>query len=403
MVSVDSRRGRGGRDNLDIREYPTGSAVQNVARGKLQQSADGHDTGHIDRVRSESAIESARWRLQGLADTAENESDLRHYPANIDWEEYQPPEIQPSVSQHEKPSHPDFFNSWGPIRHKLRQPFAEFLGTLVFMIIGLSGSIVHMAARDDYGNLLTAYLAWGLGVMIAIYVAGGISGAHLNPTISIILSIFRGFPWHLCWQYILAQMLGAILASGIVYGIYQDAIRQFAASDIARAGPAFWTQPREGLSDVAAFFTEFVATGIATGSILAMGDDRNTPPGAGMHAFIIGLLVTALCMAFSYNTGTCLNPARDFGPRLITWAAGFGSNVFTLHNWWWIWGPWVGTLTGGITGASLYDILIFVGGESPVNYPRGRLRERFNGWKEIREKPIRQEDGGRNKEINDIA
>jgi len=104
-----------------------------------------------------------------------------------------------------------------------------------------------------------------------------------------------------------------------------------------------------------------------------------------MHAFIIGLLVSALCMAFSYNTGTALNPARDFGPRLITWAAGFGSEVFTLHSWWWIWGPWGGTISGALVGACFYDGLIFLGGESPINYPfeqglTGRIKE----WKERR-------------------
>lgn len=104
-------------------------------------------------------------------------------------------------------------------------------------------------------------------------------------------------------------MLGCIAASGIVYGMYKDAIQQHAAADLARASPAFWAQPREGLSNTAAFSTDFVATTIAAGSVPAMGDGGNAPPGAGVHAFSIGLLITFLCMTFSYNTGTCLNPA----------------------------------------------------------------------------------------------
>ncbi|KAG9768779.1 hypothetical protein KCU88_g7078, partial [Aureobasidium melanogenum] len=389
-------------------ERATGGAVlQRQTTGSTVQDFGQEHEPPVGQVTSEVEIDSARRRMQAIADTADNVSDLRYGTPNIDWEEYQKDELEPQHSQNEEPKDPDYFNWWGPIRQRFRQPLAEYLGTLVLMIIGLCGSIVHMTSEDDYGNLLSAYLSWGFGVMIGIYIAGGISGAHLNPALSILLSIFRGFPWSLCWQYIVAQMMGAITASGIVYGLYKDAIEDYAAADKSRAGPAFWTKPRDGLSNASAFFTEFAATGILAGSVLALGDDSNAPPGAGMHAFIIGLLITALCMAFSYNTGTCLNPARDFGPRLITWAAGFGTEVFTLHNWWWIWGPWLGTLSGGITGALIYDIFIFNGGESPINYPSGELRERIHSWNEIRMKSKmgRGKDAinAMNKEIEQIA
>jgi aquaglyceroporin related protein len=266
---------------------------------------------------------------------------------------------------------------------------------MVFMTIGLCGSITHMSAgRNDNASLLMAYLAWGFGVMTAIYIAGGISGAHMNPTISLVLAIFRGFPWHDFWQYLIAQLLGSIAASAIAYGLYRDAIAEFAGSNISiagkyrcaiaraksnmiSAGPAFWTAPRAGLSSAAAFFNEFVATAILAGSVLAMGDDGNAPPGAGMAAFVLGLLTIALEMAFSYNTGTCLNPGRDLGPRLVTWWAGFGTVPFTLGHHWFIWGPWISTVLGGLFGAFIYDSMIFIGGESPVNYPSEVLRGRF--------------------------
>ncbi|KAL6241927.1 hypothetical protein RBB50_011172 [Rhinocladiella similis] len=343
---------------------------------------------------SEAEVEAARGRLQGLADTAEHEPGLHQTLPNINWEEFQPDDETERFSHVEKSQDPPYYNLWGKWRNPLRQPFAEFLGTLVFMTIGLCGSIVRTTAPGDYGNLLTAYLAWGLGVMIGIYIAGGVSGGHLNPALSLMLSVFRGFPWSLCWQYILAQILGALAASGTVYGLYKDAIEQYASSDVARVGPAFWTAPRQDLSKAAAFFTEFTATAIASGSVLALGDDSNSPPGAGMHAFIIGLLTSALCMAFSYNTGTALNPARDLGPRLVTWMAGFSSDVFTLFDWWWIWGPWVGTMTGALFGAFVYDLLIFLGGESPVNYPtQFELRDRTGCWRDRRM--------GRGKDVQD--
>jgi aquaglyceroporin related protein len=356
----------------------------------------------VFRSGSESEVESARCRMQAFADTADTDSMTQQVPANIDWEEYQPQEQSLESQSSRRSIHqPRFYNFWGVIRHRFRQPFAEWLGTVVFMTIGLSGSVVHTTAQNAYENILAAYLTWGLGVMIGIYIAGGVSGAHLNPTLSIVLSIFRGFPWSLCWQYVVAQLLGTITASGIVYGLYKDAITEYAAADIVRAGPAFYTQPRDGLSDTAAFFTEFVATAIASGSVLALGDEANAPPGAGMHAFIIGLLITSLCMAFSYNTGTCLNPARDLGPRLIVWAAGFGSEVMTLRSYWFIWGPWCGTISGGIFGAAVYDTFIFVGGESPINYPTGSLRHHLS-WGEIRGKSRMGRGKDKEKDINDV-
>jgi len=217
----------------------------------------------------------------------------------------------------------------------------------------------------------------GLGIMVGIYISGGISGAHLNPSISIMLSIFRGFPWHFCWRYVVAQFLGAFTAAGIAYGIYRDAImRLHSSSPSSTTGTAFYTRPQDSISNTSAFFNEFVASAIVSCAILALGDDSNAPPGAGMHAFIIGLLVIAVTVGFSYNTGACVNPARDFGPRLVTLAAGYGGRVFTERHCWWLWGCWIATTSGSITGAALYDLCIFVGGESPLNYPSGSIRDR---------------------------
>lgn len=107
-----------------------------------------------------------------------------------------------------------------------------------------------------------------------------------------------------------------------------------------------------------------------------------------MHAFIIGLLVSTLLMAFSkcsdvetspyvllnscsgYNTGGTLNPVRDLGPRLAALAMGYPTSIFNAGSAWWIWGGWCATISGALIGAGVYDICIFVGGESPVNYSR---------------------------------
>ncbi|OAL25494.1 hypothetical protein AYO22_04813 [Fonsecaea multimorphosa] len=404
--STEEQRRRKENQETDTHPYtsPSGSTAHESSTDRTHDLVVGHELERA--VRSESAIESARRRLQQLADTAEYESGLRQYPPNIDWEEYHPSTdtLRERSSQLVDPDRPQFYNAWGRMRHRLRKPFAEFLGTMVFMTLGLSGSIVHMTAGNDYASLLMAYMAWGFGVMMGIYIAGGVSGAHLNPTISIVLAVFRGFPWRDCWQFVAAQLLGCFTAAALVFGLYSEAINDYTASNVARIGPAFYTLPRAGLSNVAAFFSELVASAILAGSVLALGDDDNAPPGAGMHAFIIALLAMTISIAFSYNTGPVLNPARDFGPRLITWMAGSGGHVFTERDCWWIWGPWIATITGAFVGASVYDILIFKGGESPINYPTGALRAEF---KERRQKSKmgrgKDSTGDVNKEINLVA
>lgn len=98
-----------------------------------------------------------------------------------------------------------------------------------------------------------------------------------------------------------------------------------------------------------------------------------------MSALILGFVITVLCMAFGYNTGSAVNPTRDFGSRLALLALGYGNELFT--NAYWFYGPWAATILGAVVGGGVYDALIFVGGESPVNYPRKRIRRAGSKWK----------------------
>lgn len=96
-----------------------------------------------------------------------------------------------------------------------------------------------------------------------------------------------------------------------------------------------------------------------------------------MHALIVGLIVTVLIMAFGYTDGCGLNPARDLGPRLAAAAVGYGKGVFEADDAWWIWGVWGGEIGGALLGGFIYDAAVFVGGESPLNFPRRRWRRRL--------------------------
>jgi len=154
------------------------------------------------------------------------------------------------------------------------------------------------------GNRLSQNWSWGLGSMIGIYIAGGVSGAHLNPGISIALWIFRGFPGRRCCYYIIAQILGAITAAGLAYCLYRDDIIALAPTASAgTSGLGFYTEPQSHISSATAFFTEFVADAILLCVLFALGDDGNAPPGAGMHSFVIGLVIYVLCICLGFNTG----------------------------------------------------------------------------------------------------
>ncbi|TVY38554.1 putative membrane protein [Lachnellula occidentalis] len=284
----------------------------------------------------------------------------------------------------------EMHNGWASFRSRFREPLAECLATMVMVLVGLCTNLAVQTSNNEAGTFQSQNWGWGLGVTLGIYIAGGVSGGHLNPAISLMLCLYRGFPFRKALVYIAAQLLGAFLAGLIAYGIYHDAILSYDSQggDIAAkggsnapvgktaggTGKSFFTEPESFESIGAAFGNEFVATAILSCAILALGDDSNAPPGAGMHALIVGLVVFVLTMAFGYNTGGCMNPARDLGPRAVAAIVGYGGRVFTDWHAWWIYGAWGATVSGGLVGGLLYDAFIFVGGESPINYPRGRRR-----------------------------
>lgn len=267
------------------------------------------------------------------------------------------------------------FNSWAKIRLHLQRPLAEWLGTTIFMFIGTCGNLSVITSNYQTGSMQSMYWCWGFAVMLAIYIAGGGSGAFLNPALTIMLSVFRGFPARRVPVYIIAQLLGAFTGSILAFAIYHDDIIHLDGGLIANStGVVLYTQPKDWVSNSTAFFTEMLGTAVIGCSIMALGDSHNSPPGAGMHAFIIGLLTTTVTMALGYSTGGCFNPVRDLGPRLASIAVGYPTESFTSHQNWWLWGPCCATITGALLGGLIYDLCIFKGGESPVNYS-------FNRWK----------------------
>ncbi len=236
---------------------------------------------------------------------------------------------------------------------------AEFIGTLVLILFGngivamtvlfgtgVPGEVVH-------GGFTNITIGWGLAVTMGIYLANRISGAHLNPAVSISLAIYRDFPWRKVAPYIAAQVLGAFVASALVYWNYLPAFHAFDPGLEKTAGifttfPAFPEVPFAGLLD------QTIGTALLLMMILAITDERNQPPGANMGALMVGLIVVVIGMAFGGMHGYAINPARDFGPRLFTAVAGFKNNGLTdgIRV---FWVPIVGPILGGILGSAAYD------------------------------------------------
>jgi glycerol uptake facilitator protein len=236
---------------------------------------------------------------------------------------------------------------------------AEFIGTMVLILFGngvvanvvlfgtgIPGEIVH----GGYTNIT---LGWGLAVTMGIYLAGRISGAHLNPAVTISLAIYRDFPWRKVIPFIVVQTLGAFIAAALVYWNYLPAFQAFDPGMEKTAG-VFTTFPAFPLVPFAGLLDQTIGTALLLMMILAITDERNQPPGANMGALMVGLIVVAIGMAFGGMHGYAINPARDFGPRLFTAVAGFKNNGLTDGSW--IFAvPIVGPILGGILGSAAYD------------------------------------------------
>lgn len=142
------------------------------------------------------------------------------------------------------------------------------------------------------------------------------------------------------------------------------------------AVPQPWVRP------ATAFFSEFLGGAVIMVAVLSLGDDQNNPPGAGMHAFVLGLLVAVLKMTLGYNTGGAMNPAADLGPRLAALAGGYRTDDL-FRTGFWAYGPWGACVSGALVGSAVYDAVVFVGSESPINY---RWSKEQHKWRALMRK-----------------
>ena len=253
------------------------------------------------------------------------------------------------------------------LKGTLREAAAEFLGTFILICFGAGVVAQTVLSKEANGSYLGINIGWALGVMLGVYVAAGVSGGHLNPAVTLALAVHRGFPWKKVAPYALAQTAGAFVASALVFATYREAFAAFDGGTrlvegaTATAG-IFATYPQAYLSIAGGFVDQAVGTLLLAVGVLAITDPKNTGTPAYLVPPLVAGLVLAIGVAFGFNAGYAINPARDFGPRLFTAVAGWGPGVFTVGGGWW-WVPIVGPIVGAILGAWIYDA--FVGKHHP--------------------------------------
>lgn len=256
---------------------------------------------------------------------------------------------------------------------------AECLGTFVLVLLGCGAVAVALAGlpgsgrqADSFGaaNWLIVAWGWGFGVVFGVYIAGGVSGAHINPAVTLAFALRRGFPWRKVVPYWVAQLVGAFAAAAVVYATYHPAIEAYDRSQGVAARPEsldtfsiFATFPAKyfGGGVWGPLLDQVVGTAILVALIVAIIDRRNVAPSANMWPFLIGLVVVAIGMTYGTNAGYAINPARDLGPRVLTWLMGWNELAFPgayqyFSGYWWI--PIVGPLVGGAVGVLVYDLFV---------------------------------------------
>lgn len=251
----------------------------------------------------------------------------------------------------------------------------EFWGTFLLVFFGC-GSVCAATTTGAQVGVFQVAIVWGLGIATAIYLCGALSGAHLNPAVTLSMAIWARFPWRRVVPYVFTQFIGAFAAAAVLYLIFGNALKTFeTSSGIVRGQPGseasamvfgeFFPNPgghpltmemRQRMSMASAFGAEVIGTAILLMVIFCVTDDRNKARPQILTAATIGLTVTLLISLLGPLTMACFNPARDLAPRVFSALAGWKTVPFTANGTGWLTVYVLAPLLGGIVGGAIYRV-----------------------------------------------
>lgn len=263
---------------------------------------------------------------------------------------------------------------------------AEVIGTFLLIFFGC-GAVHAAVLTGAQQGLWQVAIVWGVAIMLAIYSVGGISGAHINPAMTLAFALWRGFPKVRVLPYIAGQLAGAMLAASVLFVIFgpqltaKEQAKQIERGDAESVitatcygeyfpnpgGMASGSQPlskehfaawKSRSSPALAFIAELIGTLILAFVVFALTDERNRgQPAAGQAPIFIGLTVAALISVIAPLTQACFNPARDFGPRLFASLAGWGSAALPgQDSLSWLTVYIIAPIAGALIGGGVYEL-----------------------------------------------
>ena len=250
----------------------------------------------------------------------------------------------------------------------MKEFIGEVFGTFILILLG-DGVVANVGLAPRVAgtayNWNTITIGWAFAVIIAVYVSGGVSGAHLNPAVTLGLAVRRGFPWKKVLPYIVAQMIGAFLGAAAVYLIYRDGLVAAGMPNVWSTGPGsvfgstFWGGPSQGATGAYSMLTAAIAelfgTFVLIWGIAASGDLKNNGLKDNLGALIVGFAVLAVGLSLGGPSGYSINPARDLGPRIFGAIAGTKGLFDGIY---WLIVPVLVPAIAGPIGFFLYDVLV---------------------------------------------
>jgi glycerol uptake facilitator protein len=255
----------------------------------------------------------------------------------------------------------------------------EFFGTFLLVFFGC-GSVCTAVTTGAQVGVFQIAIVWGLGIATAIYLTGSLSGAHLNPAVTIASAAWARFPKKLLLPYIAVQMLGAFAAAAVLFAIFSGPIATYEMKHgITRGAPgseasamvfgdyfpnpggkALTAETRSMLSPGAAFAAELVGTAILVLVIFCSTDERNATRPQILTAATIGLTITLAISLIGPLTMAGLNPARDLAPRIFSSLAGWRALPFQVNGIGWLTVYIIAPIVGGLLGGGIYRVFFRV-------------------------------------------